>query len=141
MQAVISSWLNLEKIIIKPENENYIRQEWSLVTFKIRRVLCPRNGNTLRKATWRISFSKQREWQRENKILFNNLSFRYFWSIFEVFLKHLERLKGSGRPWTATTPENKEAVEEMICSVENHPRIHVPPKDIAKGLKISQSSV
>ena len=49
--------------------------------------------------------------------------------------------KDSGRPRTATTPENEEAVEEMICSQDDHPGPHVPPKDIAKRLKISQSSV
>ena len=29
----------------------------------------------------------------------------------------------------------------MISSQEDHPGTHVPPKDIAKGLKMSQSSV
>ena len=53
----------------------------------------------------------------------------------------MERQKGSGRPRTATTPENEKAVEEMICPQEDHPGTHVPPKDIAEGLKISQSSV
>ena len=52
-----------------------------------------------------------------------------------------ERQKGSGLPRTATTPENEEDVEEMICSQEDHPDTHVPQKNIAEGLKISQSSV
>ena len=52
----------------------------------------------------------------------------------------MERRKVSGRPRTATT-ENKKAVEEIICSQEDHLGTHVPPKDIAEGLKISQSSV
>ena len=38
----------------------------------------------------------------------------------------MERQKDSGRTQTAITPENEEAVEEMICSREDHPRIHVP---------------
>ena len=29
----------------------------------------------------------------------------------------------------------------MICSQEDHLGTHVPPKEIAEGLKISQSSV
>ena len=29
----------------------------------------------------------------------------------------------------------------MICSPEGHPGTHVPSKDIAEGLKISQSSI
>ena len=53
----------------------------------------------------------------------------------------MQRRKGSGRPQTATTPEKKKAVEEMICSQEDHLGTHVLPKDIAEGLKISQSSV
>ena len=28
----------------------------------------------------------------------------------------------------------------MVSSQEDHPGTHVPPKDIAKGLKMSQSS-
>ena len=53
----------------------------------------------------------------------------------------MERQKGSGRPRTGTTRENEEAVEEMICSQKNHSGTHVPPKDIAEGLSISQSFV
>ena len=54
--------------------------EWSLVTFKICGVLCSRNEKTLplRKVAGSTSRSEQREGQRENKILFNNLSFQYF---------------------------------------------------------------
>ena len=44
----------------------------------------------------------------------------------------MERQKESGRTQTAITPENEEAVEEMICSREDHPRIHVPPTYITK---------
>ena len=42
MQAVTSSWFSLVKTIFKLEKET-TRHEWPLVTFKIRRVLCPRN--------------------------------------------------------------------------------------------------
>ena len=61
---------------------NYIWHEWSLVTFKIRGVLCPTNEKRLplRKATVSTSRSKQREVQRENKLLFNNP-----W-VFDVFV-------------------------------------------------------
>ena len=52
MRAVISSWLNLEKIIFKSENE----------------VFCSRNEKILpfRKATGSTSRSKQRGGKREN---------------------------------------------------------------------------
>lgn len=60
--------------------------------------------------------------------------------MFEAF-STMERQKGSGRPGTGTTPENEKAVEEMICSQKNHSGTHVPPKDIAGGLSISQSFV
>ena len=69
MQAVISSWLNLVKIIFKPENETiYIQQQRSLVTFKIRKVLCSRNEKILplRKVTGSTNHSKQREGKKEN---------------------------------------------------------------------------
>ena len=49
--------------------------------------------------------------------------------------------KSSVRLRTATTPENKLTIEEMICSQEDHPETHFSPRDIAKELKISQSSV
>ena len=51
---------------------------------------------------------------------------------FEAF-GTMERQKGSGRPGTATTPENEEALAEMICYRENHIGTHVPPKDVAEG--------
>ena len=53
----------------------------------------------------------------------------------------MERQKGSGWLQTAATLENEKSIEEMICSPEDHPGTHVPSKDIAEGLKISQSSV
>ena len=49
--------------------------------------------------------------------------------------------KVSAHLQTATTPENKEVIEEIICSQEDHPGTHAPLKDIPEGLKISQSSV
>ena len=54
-------------------------------------------------------------------------------------MKHLvpwNKKKCSDHPRTAATPENKEAIGEMICSQEDHPGTHVPPKYIAEGLKI-----
>ena len=43
----------------------------------------------------------------------------------------MERQKGSGRPGTGKTPENEEALKEIICSQEDHPGTLVPQKDIA----------
>ena len=44
-----------------------------------------------------------------------------------------ERRKGSGRPVTATTPENCEEVEveELICSQEEEPGSHYSAREIA----------
>ena len=53
----------------------------------------------------------------------------------------MEKQKGSGRPVTATTPENQNAVEELVCSQEEAPGTHVTPNNIAKILKISDRSV
>ena len=57
MQAVISSWLNFEKIIFKPENQTI---------YGTNDHLCSRNEKTLplRKATGSTSRSKQREGQK-----------------------------------------------------------------------------
>ena len=52
----------------------------------------------------------------------------------------MTRKEGSGRPRTATCPENEEKVEEMICS-QDEPGTHVSPSGIAKELKVSESSV
>ena len=49
----------------------------------------------------------------------------------------IERQKGSGRLRTTTTSENEKAVEKMIRSQGDYHGTHVPPKDIAEGLKIS----
>ena len=72
MQAVISSWLNLDHF--QTRKRNHIQHEWSLETFKIRGGLCSRNEKTLpmRKAPGSTIRSKQKEGQTENKILFNN---------------------------------------------------------------------
>lgn len=53
----------------------------------------------------------------------------------------MERQKGSGRPVTATSQENQDFVEELICSQEDNPGTHVTPNKIAKILKISDRSV
>ena len=51
-----------------------------------------------------------------------------------------DRRPGSGRPKTATTEENEDDVEEMICSQEE-PGTHVPPRKIAHQLEVSHTSV
>ena len=68
MQAVISTWLNLEKIIFKPENESiYITNDhlWGLKFAKcfvqeMKKIL------PLKKSTGSKSRSKLREGKREN---------------------------------------------------------------------------
>ena len=52
-----------------------------------------------------------------------------------------DRKKGSGRPVTATTDENCEIVEELICSQEGEAGTHDPPTKIAEKLGVSRSSV
>lgn len=53
----------------------------------------------------------------------------------------MDRKKGSGRPKTATTEENADATEELICSQEEQPGTHVAPRGIKRRLGISRSSV
>ena len=53
----------------------------------------------------------------------------------------MKRQKGSGRQVTATTQENQEAVEELICSQEEQPGTHLSPRNIAQELNVSHSSV
>ena len=74
MQAVISSWLNLEKIIFKPGNETIYSTNITC-EFKTCGVLCSRNEKILllRKMTGSTNGSAQKEGKRENKILLNNL--------------------------------------------------------------------
>ena len=52
----------------------------------------------------------------------------------------MERKKDSGLPITATTLENKEVLEKMICSQEE-PGTHVCPKNVSQDLKVSHSSI
>ena len=52
----------------------------------------------------------------------------------------MERKAGSGRPTHASSTENIEDVEEMICSQEE-PGTHVHPREIARELEISRSTV
>ena len=52
-----------------------------------------------------------------------------------------ERRPGSGRPVTATTEENGDLVERMICSQEEQPGTHKSPQEIAPLIGISRSSV
>ena len=51
----------------------------------------------------------------------------------------MERKKGSGRPTTATTEENADATEDLICSQEEQPGTHVAPRAIKRRLGISRS--
>ena len=53
----------------------------------------------------------------------------------------IERRPGSGRPITATTEENGDLVEQMICSQEEQPGTHKSPQEIAPLIGISRSSV
>lgn len=52
-----------------------------------------------------------------------------------------DRKKGSGRPITATTDENGELVEELICSQEEEPGSHNSIRQIPPQLSIGRSSV
>jgi transposase len=51
------------------------------------------------------------------------------------------RKPGSGRPATASTPENIAQVEELICSQEGQSGTHLSTRQIAAKLSISQRSV
>ncbi len=51
-----------------------------------------------------------------------------------------ERRPGSGRPRSATSDENQEVVDELICSQEE-PGTHTHPQTIADDLSVSYSSV
>jgi len=44
--------------------------------------------------------------------------------------------KGSGRERTATTEENGDVVEELVCSQEDAPGPHISPRNIASQLTI-----
>ena len=52
-----------------------------------------------------------------------------------------DRKRGSGRPRTAQTEENEEAVEELILSQEDQPGTHMSQRKIADNLGISRTSV
>jgi hypothetical protein len=52
-----------------------------------------------------------------------------------------DRKKGSGRPKTARTQQNIEAVESLICSQEGRPGTHRSTREIAADVGICQSSV
>ena len=52
----------------------------------------------------------------------------------------MKRRPGSGRPAEASVDDNVEQVEEMICSQEE-PGTHVHPRQIARELDVSRSSV
>ena len=65
------------------------------------------------------------------------------WRLLDKFIKtgSMDRKKGSGRPVTATTDENMEVVEDLICSQEENPGTHDAPRKIEEKLGISRSSV
>ena len=52
----------------------------------------------------------------------------------------MERKRSSGRPVTATTKENEDLVEVLICSQEE-PGTHKSPREIAPMIGVSRSSV
>jgi len=52
----------------------------------------------------------------------------------------MERKTGSGRPITATTEENGDLVELLVCSQEE-PGTHKSPQEVAPMIGISRSSV
>ena len=47
----------------------------------------------------------------------------------------MKRRPGSGRPRSAITPENKEIVEQLICSQQESPGFHMSPREIEKDHK------
>ena len=53
----------------------------------------------------------------------------------------MDRRPGLGKPQTATTAENEEIVEDLICSQEESPGSHMSPREIKKHTDISCSSV
>ena len=53
----------------------------------------------------------------------------------------MKRRTASGRPITVTTEENAELVEVLICSQEDFPGTHKSPREIARNIGISRSSV
>ena len=53
----------------------------------------------------------------------------------------IERKEGSGRPKTARTDENIEAVNELVLSQEGEPGTHKTPAEISLELGIPESSV
>ena len=99
----------------------------------------------------------------EDKIIIKNDYLEKDWNAYEIWREHpskgwnrfsvrrlikrfeetgtMERKQGSGRPITVTTDENTEVVEELICSQEEEPGSHKPPRSIAKDLEIGHSSV
>ena len=51
------------------------------------------------------------------------------------------RKEGSGRPWSVTTEENTDLIEELICSQEEVLHTHLAPRKTAEQTGISRSSV
>ena len=99
----------------------------------------------------------------EDKVINKNYYEEKDWTACQIHKKHdskkwilssvqrlLKRLKedgsmkrrtGSGRPIPVTTDENAELVEELICSQEDSSGTHKSPREIARNVGISRSSV
>jgi len=85
-------------------------------------------------------FTPYRIWKQNPEKGWDKTSVKRLIKRFEKFAT-MERQRGSGRPRTAVTDENEESVDDLICSQENEPGSHIHPRDIAKKLSISHSSV
>ena len=73
-------------------------------------------------------------WKDNSEKHWNKTSVKRLIKRFEAF-GTMQREKGPARPQTAATPENEKGIEEMICSQENHPSTHVPPKRCCAEIK------
>ena len=51
------------------------------------------------------------------------------------------RRHGSGCPKTVSTGKNMDLIEELVCSQEEQPHTHLPPKKTAGQAGISPSSI
>ena len=52
-----------------------------------------------------------------------------------------DRIKGSGRPRTVTTPQNVALIEELAVSQEEDPGSHLSQRKIAQNMNIKRASV
>ena len=84
-------------------------------------------------------FTAYRIWKENPNKSWDKTSVKRLLKRFDKY-ETMDRKTGSGRPKTATTEENADEVEEMICSQEE-PGTHVHPRDIAAEIGISHTSV